>query len=136
MIYERGEESQRGSLFFQFVSNDGAETVFTKANLLAMREIHRIVVTHPKYKPYCLLKDPKVMKDDITDDIEKIYSNSSVSYLDVCVKPLTPVSVFFPPNGEGELVEDIDAVVREIGSEENKKMYGYFLDGAFDVKTR
>lgn len=135
VIYERGEESQRGSLFFQFVSNDGAETVFTKANLLAMREIHRIVVTHPKYKQYCQLKDPKVMKDDITDDIEKIYSNSSVSYLDVCVKPLTPVSVFFPPNGEGELVEDIDAVVREIGSEENKKMYGYFLDGAFDVQT-
>jgi len=135
VVYERGEESQRGSLFFQFVSNDESETVFTKANLLAMREIHRLVVTHPKYKQYCHLKDPKVMNSDITDDVENIYSNSSVSYLDVCVKPLTPVSVFFPPNGEGELVEDIDEVVRIIGSEENKKLYGYFLDGAFDVNT-
>ena len=135
MVYERGEESQRGSLFFQFVSNDESETVFTKANLLAMREIHRLVVTHPKYKQYCHLKDAKVMNSDITDDVENIYNNSSVSYLDVCVKPLTPVSVFFPPNGEGELVEDIDEVVRMIGSEENKKLYGYFLDGAFDVNT-
>ena len=42
---------------------------------------------------------------------------------------------FFPPNGEGELVEDIDEVVRMLGSEQNKKLYGYFLDGEFDEQT-
>ena len=47
-----------------------------------------------------------------------------MNYLDVCVTPLTPVNAFFPPNGEGELVEDIDEVVRMLGSEQNKKLYG------------
>ena len=45
------------------------------------------------------------------------------------------VNAFFPPNGEGELVEDIDEVVRMLGSEQNKKLYGYFLDGEFDEQT-
>ena len=86
VIYERGEESQRGSLFFQFVTNDNSKTVFTKANLMAMHEIHQLVVTHPKYKHYCHLKKPKVMNSIgvVSEDIEKIYSNSSVNYLDVC----------------------------------------------------
>ena len=137
VIYERGEESQRGSLFFQFVTNDNSKTVFTKANLMAMHEIHQLVVTHPKYKQYCHLKKPKVMNSIgvVSEDIEKIYSNSSVNYLDVCVTPLTPVNAFFPPNGEGELVEDIHEVVRMLGSEQNKKLYGYFLDGEFDEQT-
>ena len=48
--------------------------------------------------------------------------------------PLTPVNAFSSKR-EGELVEDIDEVVRMLGSEQNKKLYGYFLDGEFDEQT-
>ena len=69
---------------FQFVPKQFQNRV--TANLMAMHEIHQLVVTHPKYKQYCHLKKPKVMNSIgvVSEDIEKIYSNSSVDYLDVC----------------------------------------------------
>ena len=109
------------------------------------------------YTKFCHLKDPKPMssnnsKNDDgssssssssssnsslteTDAKDQLNETAIISYLDICVKPLTAVSVFFPPNGEGELVDDIDAVVRVLGAEENKKLYGYFLDGEFNKET-
>ena len=120
----------KGTLMFQFESTDGG-TVFNPDALRLMKEIDDIIMDVPGYEDFCQLA-----YDGTGDDANSLG----------CVPRVSPVLHFFPttstlangtvvsvPDGGGELVADVDAVVRRFAND--RRAYGYFLDGDFDATT-
>ena len=121
---ERSEQSEGGTLVFHFESDSGG-SVFNPDALALMRDIDELVMSVPGYEDYCQLK-----YDPVTEEVLG------------CATRVSPVSYFFPsvdPNlqnattydGRGDLVDDVDAVVRMFS--EDRRAFGYFLDGDFDA---
>ena len=109
---------------FHFESDSGG-SVFNPDALALMRDIDELVMSVPGYEDYCQLK-----YDPVTEEVLG------------CATRVSPVSYFFPsvdPNlqnattydGRGDLVDDVDAVVRMFS--EDRRAFGYFLDGDFDA---
>ena len=110
---ERSEESVLGTFMFQWESTVKGESVFTRDNLMAMREHERLVLHGPvPYDAVCQLE----------------YTNDGTSS---CVPYLSPVSYFF--DADGNIVDDVDAVVRGVFAT-NVSEFGYFL-GDFNAET-
>ena len=133
---ERSDESEGGTLRFQFEARDAGGSVFTRESLLLMREIDELVMSVPGYEDVCQIEYAAMDDDDAADDAA---SRVAVG----CAPRVTPVLHFFPsvatlangtvvrvPDGRGELVADIDATVRGFAADERR--FGYFLDGDFD----
>ncbi len=133
---ERSDESEGGTLRFQFEARDAGGSVFTRESLLLMREIDELVMSVPGYEDVCQLEYAAMDDDAAADDAA---SRVAVG----CAPRVTPVLHFFPsvatlangtvvrvPDGRGELVADIDATVRGFAADERR--FGYFLDGDFD----
>ena len=118
----RAKQSEGGSLLFHFESSVVGRSVFNEQTLLLMKEIDTIVMSVPGYTEVCQLA----------------YDDNDVST--GCVPRVSPVLYFFPTidavtgnvtnDGNGEMVTDIDAVVRSFRA--NKRAFGYFLDSEFD----
>ena len=111
-------------MVFHFESDSGG-SVFNPDALALMRDIDELVMSVPGYEDYCQLK-----YDPVTEEVLG------------CATRVSPVSYFFPsvdPNalnatindGRGDLVDDVDAVVRMFS--EDRRAFGYFLDGDFDA---
>ena len=126
----RAKPSEGGTLMFQFESVDGG-TVFNPDALRLMKEIDDIIMDVPGYEDFCQLA-----YDGTADDANSLG----------CVPRVSPTLHFFPstttfangtvvsvPDGGGELVSDVDAVVRRFA--DDRRTYGYFLDGDFDATT-
>lgn len=115
-------------MVFHFESDSGG-SVFNPDALALMRDIDELVMSTPGYEDYCQLK-----YDPVTEEVLG------------CATRVSPVPYFFPsegfdpnaPNatilindGRGDLVDDVDAVVRMFS--EDRRTFGYFLDGDFDA---
>lgn len=92
-------------MVFHFESDSGG-SVFNPDALALMRDIDELVMSVPGYEDYCQLR-----YDPVTEEVLG------------CATRVSPVSYFFPsvdPNlqnattydGRGDLVDDVDAVVR------------------------
>ena len=120
-IPERSKQSEGGTLTFHFESEDGG-SVFNRDALLLMREIDRLVMSTPGYENFCQLE----------------YDGENATG---CVERVSPVLYFFPSvdaatgeviyDGNGELTEDLDAIVAMFS--DDRRSFGYFLDGDFDA---
>ena len=118
---ERSKQSEGGTLVFHFESDSGG-SVFNPASLALMRDIDELVMSVPGYEDYCQLK-----YDPVTEEVLG------------CATRVSPTSYFFPTkhnnatinDGRGDLVDDVDAVVRMFS--EDRRAFGYFLDGDFDA---
>ena len=109
-ILPREKESEGGTLMFQFESTAPGTSVFNRESLTLMKEIEVLVLSVPGYTDVCQLKY----------DGEGENATSAG-----CVESISPLNFFFPtvtvhangtvqvtPDGNGPLVDDIDAVVR------------------------
>jgi hypothetical protein len=116
---------------FQFESTAPGTSVFNRESLTLMKEIEVLVLSVPGYTDVCQLKY----------DGEGENATSAG-----CVESISPLNFFFPtvtvhangttqvtPDGNGPLVDDIDAVVRAFDAD--RRTLGYFLDGGFDQTT-
>ena len=120
-IPERSKQSEGGTLTFHFESED-LGSVFNRDALLLMREIDTLVMSTPGYENFCQLE----------------YDGVNATG---CVERVSPVSYFFPSvddatgevkyDGKGELTEDLDAIVAMFSND--RRSFGYFLDGDFDA---
>jgi hypothetical protein len=120
-IPERSKQSEGGTLTFHFESEHGG-SVFNRDALLLMREIDRLVMSTPGYDNFCQLE----------------YDGGNATG---CVERVSPVLFFFPSvdaatgeviyDGTGELTEDLDAIVAMFS--DDRRSFGYFLDGDFDA---
>ena len=117
---ERSELNALGTFVFQWESSTPGKSVFTRENVLEMRELERVVTS--RYDAFCQMR----------------YDAASHAPLN-CVPPLSPIKYFFPSvgadggvvyDGEGELVTDVDEVVRNVFVNDTRA-FGYFL-GDFD----
>jgi len=106
---------------FQWESSVDGQSVFTRDNLLAMREHERLVLDGGS-------KYPVGSKYPYSSVCQLEYVGSATP---TCVPYLSPVPYFF--NERGELVDDIDAVVRDVFAKDVDR-FGYFL-GDFDSTT-
>ena len=122
----RSARSEGGTLTFHFESDSG-DSVFNRDALLLMRDIDALVMATPGYEDYCQLEYDEGDDGDV----------APVG----CVERVSPTLYFFPSvdaatgaatyDGRGELVDDLDAVVRVFS--EDRRTFGYFLDGDFDA---
>ena len=116
---------------FQFESTAPGTSVFNRESLTLMKEIEVLVLSVPGYTDVCQLK--------YDGEGENATSTG-------CVESISPLNFFFPtvtvhangttqvtPDGNGPLVDDIDAVVRAFDAD--RRTLGYFLDGGFDRTT-
>jgi protein dispatched 1 len=120
-IPERSKQSEGGTLTFHFESED-LGSVFNRDALLLMREIDTLVMSTPGYENFCQLE----------------YDGVNATG---CVERVSPVLYFFPSvddatgevkyDGNGELTEDLDAIVAMFSND--RRSFGYFLDGDFDA---
>ena len=130
-ILPREKESEGGTLMFQFESTAPGTSVFNRESLTLMKEIEVLVLSVPGYTDVCQLK--------YDGEGENATSTG-------CVESISPLNFFFPtvtvhangttqvtPDGNGPLVDDIDAVVRAFDAD--RRTLGYFLDGGFDKTT-
>lgn len=120
---ERSDESALGTFVYQWEAARAGESVFTRENLLAMRETESLVLGS-SYDAFCRLQYDAM--------------GAPVG----CVAHLSPLLYFFPSydasgkpvyDGGGDLVDDPDAVVRDLFAR-NVSAFGYFL-GDFDPST-
>lgn len=120
---ERSQLNELGTFVFQWESSAPGKSVFTRENVLEMRELESVVAS--RYGAWC----------QIAYDVA---SNAPLG----CVPPLSPIKYFFPSigadgevvyDGEGELVSDLDAVVRDVFANDTRA-FGYFL-GNFNPET-
>ena len=121
-ILPRSERSEDGTLLFHFESDSGG-SVFNRDALLLMKDIDELVMRTPGYGDYCQLT----------------YDSATETSLG-CAPRVSPVLYFFPSvdaatgavayDGGGDLTDDLDAVVRMFS--EDRRAFGYFLDGDFD----
>ena len=96
-----------------------------------MKEIDDIIMDVPGYEDFCQLA-----YDGTADDANSLG----------CVPRVSPVLVLFPvddnvrqryrrlsPRRRRRVVSDVDAVVRRFA--DDRRTFGYFLDGDFDATT-
>ncbi len=107
---ERSQLNELGTFVFQWESSAPGKSVFTRENVFEMRELESVVAS--RYDAWC----------QIAYDVA---SNAPLG----CVPPLSPIKYFFPSigadwevvyDGEGELVSDLDAVVRDVFDNETR----------------
>ena len=93
---------------FQWESSVRGKSVFTRENLLAMRDVEAIALA--RYEDFCQIE----------------YDELGIAR--GCVPYLSPLTYFF--DQDGTMVDDVDAVVRDVFAT-NLSAFGYFL-GDFD----
>jgi len=93
---------------FQWESSVRGKSVFTRENLLAMRDVEAIALAG--YEDFCQIE----------------YDELGIAR--GCVPYLSPLTYFF--DQDGTMVDDVDAVVRDVFAT-NLSAFGYFL-GDFD----
>ena len=117
-MLERGESWTLGS----------RKTVFTAANLKEMKTVEEAILAAGNYTKFCLIE-----YDEDGNSLGCAERVSPVLHFFPSKQTLPNGTVVFVPDGKGELVDDIDAVVRRMSSDRLK--YGYYLDSSFDKDT-